>query len=372
MKRKIRVYFTVVSAAFIFFGTTAAAQPEFKGFENLFSTPKGYIVHHVNTAPVVDGDLNDAVWQQAAWTDDFADIEGNAKPRPPLPTNIKMLWDDSCLYIAARVTDPQVWANLKNRDDIVFLDNDLEVFINPNGTTHQYYEIECNALNTIFDLYLNKPYRNLGNPMAAWDAKGMRTAVKIQGSLNDPSNIDKGWTLEMAIPFRAVSVGNRVQVPAEGTTWRINFSRVEWDTKVVNGKYVKLKDSSGRNLPEHNWVWSPQGVVNMHFPERWGYLQFSKNTGNKSFVLPYAELQKQYLWLIYYRQMAWQKLHKAYAPTLTALDIGDNIVINKNNNSLQLEATPHQFIAFITDSRDHITWTINQEGLIRQIKLPTT
>jgi hypothetical protein len=48
-----------------------------------------------------------------------------------------------------------------------------------------------------------------------------------------------------------------VPQPKIGTEWRIDFSRVEWLKK-----------------PEENWVWSPQGVINMHVPDRWGYLEF--------------------------------------------------------------------------------------------------
>ena len=109
------------------------------------------------------------------------DIEGSLKPNPPLQTKVKMLWDDSCLYIAAQINDPGVWATLTHHDDIIFRDNDFEVFINPNNTTHQYFELEFNALNTVFDLFLNKPYRNGGNAMINWNAEGLRSAVKIAG-----------------------------------------------------------------------------------------------------------------------------------------------------------------------------------------------
>jgi len=204
--------------------------------------------------------------------------------------------------------------------------------------------------------------------MINWNVEGLRSAVKVQGTINDPSDTDKGWTIELAIPFKAISLGNNVQVPKNGTLWRINFSRVEWDTKAVNGKYVKLKDSSGRNLSEHNWVWSPQGVVDMHYPERWGYLQFSKsNTNNTTFSVPYFELQKRYLWLIYYQENNWHNKHKAYTALLAKFGLKSVVNINGNHNTLKIEATGHQFMAFITDKKDNITWTINQEGLISQI-----
>jgi hypothetical protein len=307
----------------------AGAQTQFEAFSNLFTIPKNYTVNFVKSPPVIDGDINDAVWQQAAWTEDFRDIEGDLKPNPPLRTRAKMLWDDSCLYIAAEMSDPNVWAYLKRHDEIVFHDNDFEVFINSNNTTHQYFELEFNARNTVFDLFLNKPYRNGGSAMINWDAEGLRSAVKVQGTLNDPSDVDKGWTIEIAIPFRAISIGNNVQVPVYGTLWRINFSRVEWDTKAVDGKYIKLADSAGHNLPEHNWVWSPQGVVNMHYPERWGYLVFNKHvTAKRTFVLPHAEEQKRYLWLVYYQEERWKKEHDNYESSLEKLGLKSNLTID--------------------------------------------
>jgi hypothetical protein len=368
MRRRFLLWM-LVTAGFFNMPLPAVAQSPFTGFANLFTIPKNYVVNYIKSPPVIDGDINDNVWQQAAWTDDFRDIEGDLKPNPPLRTRAKMLWDDSCLYIAAEISDPNVWAYLKRHDEVVFHDNDFEVFIDPNNTTHQYFELEFNARNTVFDLFLNKPYRNGGNAMINWDAEGLRSAVKVQGTLNDPSDKDKGWTIEIAIPFRAISIGNNVQVPGDGTLWRINFSRVEWDTKALDGKYIKLTDSAGRNLPEHNWVWSPQGVVNMHYPERWGYLVFNKDvTVKKTFVMPYAEEQKRYLWLVYYQEERWKNEHGAYEPSLKKLGLKNAITINGQDNTLQIEATEHQFMALITNKNDNITWSINQEGLMGRLK----
>jgi hypothetical protein len=364
---KVRLRFTVLFSvlALLIISFNGLAQSPFGKFSNLFTTPSNYVVSYTKVAPVIDGDINDAVWQQVAWTADFQDIEGNLKPKPALQTNVKMLWDDSCLYIAAQIHDPNVWAMLKKHDEIIFNDNDFEVFVNPNNTTHQYFEMEFNALNTIFDLFLNKPYRNGGNAMFSWDSPGLRSAVKIRGTLNDATDTDKGWIIEIALPYKAISLGNDVQVPRDGALWRINFSRVQWDTKIVDSKYIKLKGANGQNLPEHNWVWSPQGVVNMHYPERWGYLQFTKQVNSK-FELPYSEQQKQYLWLVYYNQEIAYSKNKIYSKSLTDFAIDSKVMINNRSAILKLEATDHQFIALITDEATKITWTINQEGLVRQ------
>lgn len=192
-----------LAAALLVLPGLAKAQVAFSSFPDLFTTPSSYIAKHVKQAPVIDGDVEDAVWQQVKWTRDFQDIEGHLKPQPPLQTNVKMLWDDSCLYVAARIRDPHVWATLSHHDDIVYKDNDFELFIDPTNSTHKYFEIEVNALNTIFDLFLTRPYRNDGAAVTGWDTHGLRSAVKVEGTLNNPSDTDKGWTVEMAVPFKA-------------------------------------------------------------------------------------------------------------------------------------------------------------------------
>ncbi len=242
-------------------------------------TPLRYTCYQTNTKLVIDGKLEDAAWQQAAWTDDFTDIEGDKKPKPPLRTRVKMLWDQQYLYIAAELEEPNIWGRLLQRDTIIFHDNDFEVFIDQDDDAKEYFEIELNARNTPFDLFMPRPYNEGGHALINWDAKGMRTAVHINGTLNKPADKDKSWTVEMAIPFTALRLLNVRELPLNNTVWRINFSRVEWDTEVKNGQYVKKTNpATNRPLPEHNWVWSPQGVINMHIPQKWGYLQFSTQT----------------------------------------------------------------------------------------------
>ena len=341
------------------------AQLPVKGFEQLFQPPRSYRVSYAKVPPVIDGNINDAIWQDAQWSEDFCDIEDNLVNKLALKTNVKMLWGDSCLYIAAKVMDPHVWAYVKKHDQVVFFDNDFEVFIDPNGTGRQYFELEFNARNTVFDLFMDKPYRNNGSALFGWNPQGLKSAVMVQGTLNSAKDTDQSWTIEIAIPYRAISIGNDIQKPSNGTLWRINFSRVEWDTKVVNGNYVKLKNDKGRNLPEHNWVWSPQGVINMHYPERWGYLQFV-DTGAKlpAFTAPYGDEQKKYLWLIYYKQKKWSDDHHIFNPDLKSLGLTEEADVLSQTNTLKLEATAHQFIAFITDGKEG--WSINQDGLVER------
>jgi len=234
--------------------------------------PKYYICHRTDLEIIVDGWLDDRAWQGAPWTDTFSDIEGPAKPAPRYRTRVKMLWDDVYLYVAARLEEPHVWATLTERDAIVFHDNDFEIFIDPNGDAREYYEIEVNALNTIFDLFLERTYLDGGPARHEWNLEGMRSAVAIDGTLNDPSDVDAGWSVEFALPWRALGEwAHRPAPPDLDDVWRMNFSRVQWRHVIKDGRYEKVAGA-----PEDNWVWSPQGAVNMHLPRRWGCVCFDR------------------------------------------------------------------------------------------------
>lgn len=344
---------------------TVHAQGPFQEYSALFTQPKNYVTKYSSTAPVIDGKLNDAAWENAAWTDLFVDIEGTQKPAPTYATKVKMLWNDSALFIAAHLVEPHIWATLQKKDAIIYYDNDFEVFIDPDNNTHQYYEIEVNAYNTILDLLMPKPYRNGAGAMLGYDVAHLQTAVNLQGTLNQAMDKDSSWTIEMAIPFRSLFIGNYWRAPAEGALWRINFSRVQWQTNIVDGKYEKMKDSNGAHLPENNWVWSPQGVVNMHYPERWGYLLFTKKE-DTVFTLPYDENRKPILWFVYYKQQAYRAKHGRYATGLKQLGIQmqDQNVGGKKNR-LKLEATSRQFMVYLSDEES--TVTINEEGFVQKI-----
>jgi hypothetical protein len=119
-----------------------------------------------------------------------------------------MLWDAEYFYIAAEISDPHVWGTLTRHDEIVFHDNDFEVFIDPNGDAREYYELEVNALGTVFDLFLHRRYKEDGPAEHGWNAEGLKTFVHVNGTLNDPTDTDKGWTLEWAIPWSAFKPPN--------------------------------------------------------------------------------------------------------------------------------------------------------------------
>ena len=239
------------------------------------ASPRGYLCHRVPGPIALTGRGDDPAWQRVPWTDDFVDIAGAAKPPPRLRTRVKMCHDDRYFYVLAELAEPHVNAAITVRNSVIFRDNDFELFLDPDGDNFNYHEIELNALNTLWELTLPAPYRAGGRPIDPDDLPGLRTAVHVDGTLNDPSDTDAGWTAEVAIPFADLArFGGNPNAPApppEGTDWRVNFSRVQWVYAVEHGRYVK----SPPDQHESNWVWSPQGVIDMHRPATWGYVHFT-------------------------------------------------------------------------------------------------
>ena len=269
----------------------------------------------------MDGRLDEPDWQQAPWTREFVDIEGEGKPKPRFRTRAKMLWDDQYFYVGAELEEPHVWGTLTQHDSVIFRDNDFEVFMDPNGDSHEYYEFEMNALNTGWDLLLKKPYKDGGPALNEWEIPGLKTAVYVEGTLNNPTDQDKGWCVEIAFPWKALaSYAHRRTPPQEGDQWRVDFSRVEWKINIVDGKYQKVPGTH-----EDNWIWSPPGIVDMHRPEKWGYVQFTKKSGEVSFVPDPALPARNALQEIYYAQRDYEAHNHHWAAGLDDLKLSSDL-----------------------------------------------
>lgn len=297
--------------------------------------PRTYVCPRAPNPPNLDGRLIDPIWSLAEWTDDFVDIADG--PTPRFRTRVKMVWDDRCLYIGAELEEPHVWGTLTEHDSVIFQDNDFEVFIDPDGDGHRYVELEINALNTTWDLLLVRPYLAGGPAVDGFELRGLRTAVHVKGTLNNPSDQDEGWSVEMAIPWGALAqIAGMPCPPRLGDQWRINFSRVQWQHLVVDGQYRKVPGAA-----EDNWVWSPQGVVDMHRPDRWGVLQFEAASSVPP--LPYPGLaERAVLAELWHAQRAYREAHRRYATDPSALGLSSDI---------QIFVTPGQYEAIYNGYR---------------------
>lgn len=329
--------------------------------------PKSYVCYRTSDSINIDGKFNEPSWSKAAWTDYFEDIQGNSLPAPRYKTRVKMLWDNNYLYVAAEIQEPNLQASLRQRDTVIFRDNDFEIFMDPDGDTYDYYELEMNALKTAWDLLLLKPYRDAGDAnvaVNAFDITGLRIGVFLKGTLNNPTDVDTAWNLEVALPWNILKeCAPNGKPPQEGDQWRINFSRVEWKWNVVNGRYVKdIGPNPNKPRPEDNWVWSPQGIINMHYPEMWGFLQFSdKVAGNgvDKFVEHKEELGKWALRKIYYKERTYFTKNGKYTNNISRLGLKNykvsgyiwppKIELTQNNYEADLKSNDGKETIIITN-----------------------
>jgi predicted metalloprotease with PDZ domain len=328
--------------------------------------PKGYVCYRAQTPLQIDGRLDDEAWKRAAWTDAFVDIEGDKAPRPRFETRAKLLWDDRFLYVGARLDEPDVWGTLKEHDSVIFQDNDFEIFIDPDGDNHEYCELEINALNTCWDLLLKKPYRDRGPPISEWEIPGLRSAVHVAGTINDPRDADTSWSVELAIPWTALAeIAHRPAPPRDGDQWRMNFSRVRWHHDVVDGRYRKVP-----KISEDNWVWSPQGVIDMHRPERWGYLQFSTAEPGRSTYRPNPDgVIRDRLMQLYEAQNAFFKQKKRWAASLGELKLPAAPRLPEHTTSIRLVPDGYEAaIAFSPAGGKPQTLTIRQDSRIHSFQ----
>lgn len=320
--------------------------------------PKTYQCRRAKTPFVLDGNLNKPFWENAQWTEDFQDIEGEKMPVPRFRTRMKMLWDDDAIYFGAELMGNEIWSHVAKRDDVIFQDNDFEIFIDPDSDSHCYCEFEMNARNTIWDLLLTKPYRDGGFPMNSFDIKGLQTAVYIDGELNNPAAENKKWSVEVVMPFRSLMECRNQNDgrPAAGEHWRINFSRVQWLVDVKNGAYEKrVNPATGKVYPEDNWVWSPTGIINMHYPELWGFVFFCDDE-NTVHQIPEREHLKWALRKLYYRLHA--DRDQAGKFTFPA-EIADE--------RISVSLTDHQFLLTARCPQENVTITMANDGLAKTI-----
>ena len=349
----------ILFAIFFSFSLVGCAQSEIQ------KPPRNYVAYQTSSPPIIDGNGNEEDWQKANWSQSFIDIEGVKEPT--YDTKVKMLWDENYYYILAELKEPHVWATLKQRDTIIFYNNDFEVFIDPDNDTHNYYETELNALNTVWDLMITKPYRENNNPVVNdYTVVGLKTAIKINGTLNDPSDIDESWTVEMAIPWSAFKAGYYHDNVPRDAFWRVNFSRVNWDHDILEGRYSRKKDSNGKFLHEYNWVWSPTGVIDMHLPEKWGYVFFSTNSVDQeiNFEIPKDEEMRWELFRLYRAQKQFFKKHKKYAATLTELNLKDPLLVNGAALTPQIELHSTGWNAIAESPYTKSTFIMKEDGKI--------
>jgi len=245
--------------------------------------PEQYVVYRAVDSIAVDGRLDEDSWTRAPRTVDFGHIQSAATyARPHLRTRARLLWDDEHLYAAVEMEEPHLMAHVATDDEEIYDDNDIEMFIDVDGDAQNYIELEFNALGTGWDMLLPKEYNRGGMPFShprfaaspPWDLAGMRAAVRAEGSFNYPFDTDRGWVIELSLPWASLAATDRsgLPLPAAGRALRVNFSRVQHPWSRTAWPIVDWEDRGGLAW---DWTWSPVLVYNMHVCETWGRLILS-------------------------------------------------------------------------------------------------
>jgi hypothetical protein len=143
----------------------------------------------------IDGKLDEAAWKKAMRSPAFVDIVSGGRAR--LMTTVQALWDDKNLYLAFTCQDNDIWSTLKKRDDKLWTQEAVEIFIDANGDKKDYIELQINPQGAIFDSYLPS-YRKNDN---GWNSQ-MKVAVKVDGTVDKRGDKDKSWVVELALPLK--------------------------------------------------------------------------------------------------------------------------------------------------------------------------
>jgi hypothetical protein len=263
-----------------------------------------YECHRTRAGIQIDGRLDELAWAKAPRSPRFVDM---VTGEPGFfHTEAAALWDDRNLYIGFWVEEPFVEAHQRERDSLVFLENDVEVFIDGGDC---YYEFEINALGTVYEVFFiwqdayqrrsrfDIPEFDLvgGNALSFagdsdrsgstfwtgthprgarwafrhWDFPGLQAAVHVDGSLNDRFVVDKGWTVELALPWAGMThlADDRALPPRAGDVWNLFF-----------GRFEKLTSGGEEIQPHPAWCWTPHGVYDTHQPDRWTRIRFGDRT----------------------------------------------------------------------------------------------
>lgn len=198
--------------------------PVFRSASDPLSTP--YAALHTEAPLTIDGCLDKPAWQRANVIRSFTTF--GARETPLSQTEARLLWDQEHLYVAYHALDKDVWSHLTQRDDPTCREDVLEIFFKTHPDQEPYFNFEINALGTVYDAF--NPRLNFAGGSfrwCHWNCADLRVGVQVHGTLNDPRDVDEGWDLEMAIPFRSLPT-LQGRPPAEGDVWAFHLARYDY------------------------------------------------------------------------------------------------------------------------------------------------
>jgi len=207
----------------------------------------------------VDGRLDEPVWPRLPAVGDFWLADGSGEAQ--LPTELRLCWDESNLYLAFVCIDTDIWGTYRKRDDPVWEEEVVEAFLSSGREVTRYFELNFSPHNVVFDARVETPEsgdRRFMRSDVSWNCEGIQSAVHVVGTLDDHRDLDDRWVVEAALPFS--QIGREGRPPEHGERWRANFYRID---RAEGGEFS---------------CWSPTLQHNFHVPGRFGHLVFSVET----------------------------------------------------------------------------------------------
>jgi hypothetical protein len=364
------VFGALFIASINFYSCSNTENDSGKAAEDLMRSyePKTYVIYKTNEPIIVDGIIDEEIWSSSEWTDDFIDLAGDLTINPEYQTRVKLLYDNHYLYVAGEMEESHIYGTMIERNSSLYLDNALEVFIDPDGDTHNYAEFQINALGTIWDLLLTKPYRDGGRGISQWNLLDYQSAVYLDGDINNPDSVDRKWTTEIALPLDAISEINSGDRTIEsGVQWKVNFSRAQRRLDVADGSYeLRINPDTDRPYGPDFYVWSPQGVDNIHIPEMWGIMQFSEKIagqGEDDFIWNRDEELKWALRQVYYNQHDYYSEHGSFTDRPELLNTGE-IKVDDYNFDPTIMIAETMFEVSTPGFDGETTWYISEDGKV--------
>lgn len=204
---------------------------------------------------VIDGKFDDT-WRDAETVGDFVFTWWEEGGPEQQQTQARMLWDDQYLYVSFQCDDKNIVATATETGGKVWLDDCVEVFASPEmDAPENYFNLEINALGTHLINY--RP--NGGDYDRNWEPKGIKIAVEASGTVNDSSDTDQSWNLEVAIPFSILPNVIPKGSPQVGDRWRLNLNRLEDEMAIKS-----------------QWSQGDQNIPKFHNPDSFGFVEFVK------------------------------------------------------------------------------------------------
>jgi hypothetical protein len=203
-----------------------------------------YSVMRTTEKIVIDGILDEKDWAAAQPSGNFACpwwTQGEQEQ-----TEVKMLWNDTFLYVAFKCSDTRIWADHYDTNSTTYKDDCVEIFWNPNPEgTEKYNMFEMNCIGNLLSVYTGS-----GKSISELISRIMvpHIAQSIRGTVNNDSDIDTGWILEIAIRFSDYPELSKRPSPVDGDMWRVGLNRCGGKT---NEQYSQWSPEVGEKPSFH-------------------------------------------------------------------------------------------------------------------------